>query len=224
MDYHKAERWLEKRGIIPEESFACALNYLAMGYQKNHKRTLDEVYAMLGIKKQHIFYWKNNPHSVQTKVMGKYKVIAKAGNVFKLDEQEKEILANKAGLSLLADGNFTAHLAELLSVYPDKKSRLRDMAMISDRMFRYIKSGKFLRKEALLALGISLGLEIDRLQIFMQKAGYCLSDSIHGDAVVKWILTDGKLTRSNPVMNINEVLDSLGLPLLMTRLKNESQN
>jgi hypothetical protein len=224
MDYSKAKKWLAARGIVLSESYACALQSLVIEYQKKHMCTLNEVYALIGIKKQYIFYWRNNPFSVQTKYKTKQNVINSAGKIFQLNNDEKENLANKAGFSLYADENFAAYLAEILSAHSNKESYLRDMAMISDRMFRYIKSGKFLRKEAVLALGISLNPEIDALHVFVKKAGYVLSDSIPGDAVVKWLLLNKKTGRTNPVMYINEVLENLKLPLLMTRIKNESQN
>ena len=88
-------------------------------------------------------------------------------------------------------------------------------------MLQYIKSHKQPSKETLLAIAISLGLGIDEIQHLLKKAGYALSPSLPNDAVVCWFLSgDRKTAGSVPVLfYINEVLDELKLPLLMTRLK-----
>ena len=45
-------------------------------------------------------YWRNQPASAQTKEMLKYKVIRRAGELFKLSGALTEELANRAGLSM----------------------------------------------------------------------------------------------------------------------------
>lgn len=64
----KLREWLLERGILLEESFTQSLVGLAMDYQQRYKiRNLDEVYQCIGIRKQLIAYWRNNPLSAQTK-------------------------------------------------------------------------------------------------------------------------------------------------------------
>lgn len=89
-------------------------------------------------------------------------------------------------------------------------------------MLRYIKSEKLPSKETLLAVAISLGVETAEIQRLLKAAGYALSASLPNDAVVLWLLKhDERESKSeSPLFHINEVLDELGLPLLMTRWKN----
>lgn len=76
-------------------------------------------------------------------------------------------------------------------------------------------------KQALLAIVIALsfpGSDIDRI---LRSYGYCLSESLAEDVVVKWYVNNS-LQRNNGaglLNEINDVLETMGLPLLMTRLK-----
>jgi hypothetical protein len=68
MDYKKTYEWLAQRGIELDESFAQSLGNLAKTYQKaNSIRKLDDVYKLIGTRKQYISHWENNPSSTQTK-------------------------------------------------------------------------------------------------------------------------------------------------------------
>lgn len=68
MTNKKVEKWLEERGIKLEESFSMALKRLAKAFQKeNGIKNIEEVYSLIGLKKQYLAYWVKNPHSVQTK-------------------------------------------------------------------------------------------------------------------------------------------------------------
>lgn len=68
MTNSKAEQWLEERDIKLEESFPMALKRLATIFQKeNGIKNIEEVYFLIGLKKQYIAHWLKNPHSVQTK-------------------------------------------------------------------------------------------------------------------------------------------------------------
>lgn len=88
-------------------------------------------------------------------------------------------------------------------------------------MFRYVKSGCIPTKETLIALAISLEMNIDEIQTLLQKAGYILSKSIAFDMVVKWLIKHDERKRKEQslIIYINYVLDELELPLLMTREK-----
>lgn len=89
--------------------------------------------------------------------------------------------------------------------------------MLSERMFRHIKSDYLPSKVSLLALAISLELTPDDIYYLMQKAGYVLSNSIAFDMVIKWLLENSQMKIS--LSYINDVLYELDLPLLMTREK-----
>lgn len=71
-----------------------------------------------------------------------------------------------------------------------------------------------------MAILISLALSLDEQQAILKKYGYCLSESVAADMVVRWFVdtyhnTDGvKL-----LFSINNALEEMGLPLLMTRIK-----
>jgi hypothetical protein len=141
--------------------------------------------------------------------------------LFKLNNDETEDLANKAGFSFCTDINFLQYFNNLLSKYPGKKCDLYDEAQVSERMFRYVKKGKYLSKWTLLALAITLGLKLDEIQVLLKKAGFFLSKSLPNDMIVIWLIehderTNKKISR---ISHINDVLYSLDMPLLMTRDK-----
>ena len=93
-------------------------------------------------------------------------------------------------------------------------------SLLSERMYRHIKSGRYLTKTSLLALTISLGCTIDEIHTVLQKAGYVLSESIVFDMVVLWLLQNaGGKKEKELLLCINDVLYELDLPLLMTRDK-----
>lgn len=173
----------------------------------------------MGCNKTDISRWKSNPCSTHSLcVSAKVSVVFNAAQLFNLSEDECESLANKAGLSLLYDENIS--LAMCLKDYNIKTGKLVRSASISERMFQYYRKGKKPTKQALLAILISLDLPIDEITILLRKYGYCLSESLPNDAVVLWFLKN-YYTQKNGVMSldsINEVLERLELPLLMTKL------
>lgn len=68
MTNKKVQQWLDDKGIKLQESFADALKALAKKFQKeNGIKNIEEVYALIGLKKQYLTYWANNPFSIQTK-------------------------------------------------------------------------------------------------------------------------------------------------------------
>ena len=71
-----------------------------------------------------------------------------------------------------------------------------------------------------MAIAIALNCSIDELRLILIKYGYCLSASIAADAVVKWYLdTYPRASGKDILIEINETLQCMGLPLLMTRIK-----
>lgn len=76
-------------------------------------------------------------------------------------------------------------------------------------------------KQALLAILTVLNFSVTDMDKPLRSYGYCLSESLAADAVVKWY-ADNSRQRDNGARllnEINEVLDKMGLPLLMTRIK-----
>lgn len=221
MDYGKTKKWLDDHGIILEESFYSAFSKLARSYKEtNDIRLLEEVYETLGVKKQSVSWWKHHPCSTQTKE-SKKQVIDSCKRVFQLNLEESEQLANKAGLSICGESDFQGHFRQLLGHRRGGYKSICEAANVSERMFQYIKSQKWPSKETLLAIAISLGLELNEIQLLLKKAGYTLSASLPNDAVVYWFLSSEKKKDGNRsvLFYINEVLEDLNLPLLMTRLK-----
>lgn len=68
MTNKKAEKWLKERGIVLQENFAVALKKMAKDFQKEHEiKNIENVYSLIGLKKQYLTHWLKNPNSVQTK-------------------------------------------------------------------------------------------------------------------------------------------------------------
>lgn len=152
----------------------------------------------------------------------KYEVIRAAAREFRLDTDEEERLANKAGLSMKADAYFQEYLISLIK----NKTRIKKLyehAQISERMFQYIKNGRIPTKQSLIAIAVSLELGLEEIKQLLSKAGYALSDSIAWDMIVAALLQQSETAGDycNAVARINNVLFDLGLPLLMTREKKE---
>lgn len=137
-------------------------------------------------------------------------------NFFRLEPGQAEALANSAGLSLTKG---TGSLTERLK-YSGKPKYLCAAAGISERMLRNYK--KIVpTKQALLAIVIALNFPVSDIDRILRSYGYCLSESLAADVVVKWYVNNS-LQRSSGaglLNEINDVLEKMGLPLLMTRLK-----
>jgi len=68
MTNEKVEEWLKERGIELEESFVDTVKRLAQSHKQAHGiKNVEEVYSLIGLKKQYLAYWKQNPSSAQTK-------------------------------------------------------------------------------------------------------------------------------------------------------------
>lgn len=90
--------------------------------------------------------------------------------------------------------------------------------MVSERMFRYYKE-LVPSKQVMLALSVSLAMQEEAVDALLRRYGYCLSDSIAGDAVVRWYVGQNGAEKSGErlLFEINWTLERMGLPLLMTR-------
>lgn len=75
-------------------------------------------------------------------------------------------------------------------------------------------------KQALLAILTVLNFSAADMDELLRSYGYCLSESLAADAVVRWY-ADNSRPRYNGaglLNEINDVLEKMGLPLLMTRI------
>lgn len=71
-----------------------------------------------------------------------------------------------------------------------------------------------------MAIVIVLELRIDEQQEVLRKYGYCLSESVAADMIVLWFSQNFPDRSGKDLLNdINEVLEKMGLPLLMTRIR-----
>ena len=62
------KEWLRQHNVVLSESFADALLKMAKEYKKaNGIRNLSEIYQKIGVSKECLYYWKNNPYGTQTK-------------------------------------------------------------------------------------------------------------------------------------------------------------
>lgn len=133
-NYKFINEWLEQRDIRLAAGFAETLRQYAKEYKKINNITLCEVYSRLDCTKQNISYWEIHCDSTQS---GKsiLRVIHSARELFGLNDDEAEKLANSAGLSLDYEGG---SLMEILN-YSGKVCELSANALISERMLRHYK-------------------------------------------------------------------------------------
>ncbi len=141
-------------------------------------------------------------------------MIDQAKHIFKLSDTETEVLANSAGLSLQYKGGY---IIDILG-YQGKLRTLCSNAMVSDRMLRLYKK-ETPTKQVILALCVVLDKNINEINEILHKYGYCLSNSIISDVVVKWYIktNSGKVSGKRLIFSINETLEKMGVPLLMTK-------
>ena len=68
MEDKKVEKWLYAKGIKLQESFSVALKNLAENYKKEHCiKNIENVYSLIGLRKQYLSYWRKNSNSSQSK-------------------------------------------------------------------------------------------------------------------------------------------------------------
>jgi|GEM_PF-554656 len=222
-------KWMREKGIVLEENFVFALERHIDHYKKSGV-SASSIYSMLEIKHQYMAKWRTNP-STLTKGNLKYKTILRAANLFGLSEIETEELANKAGLSITHLNDletaevqkneiFARHFNDIISTHNGKLKDLYDTAMVSERMFRYLRNGKHIKKEPLLAILLTLTQQIGTIQDCLKTAGFVLSKSLPNDTVIMWTIeNEPNYSETSFAYHINTTLDQLGLPLLMTRAK-----
>jgi hypothetical protein len=146
----------------------------------------------------------------------KQELIQSAARLFCLSETQKEELANKAGLSLQSDKNFTVKFRQIIKQSTKSCREIYEEAQVSERMFYLIKSGRIPTKTTLISLAITLDLDIEEIENLLKKAGYVLSKSIEFDLIIRWLITNNR-HKHNRIVEINEILNKLELPLLMTK-------
>lgn len=200
------KRFKTRKKFCGKSVFTC------LRIQKKNHLNLNEVYKMLGCSKQNISYWRMHSYSTQSK-KSLYEIIRRAEFLFDLSAEESETLFNSAGLSLEFEGGDPVKVLG----YHGKLTDLCRRAMISDRMLRLYKQ-KTPTKQTLTALAVVLNKNSGEIDELLHKYGYCLSDSIIADVVVKWYLKENKLNDGEIlIFSINETLEKMGLPLLMTK-------
>lgn len=145
-------------------------------------------------------------------------VIKNAAETFGLSEKECENLANKAGLSFCFSGK---NLKQTVAEYKGKYCDLLRTASVSERMFQYYMADREPTKQAL-AIAIALELSLREIDELLHGYGYCLSKSIPSDVVVSCFLKEKRMEGNGGHMlrEINQTLDELGLPVLMTKIYN----
>lgn len=90
-------------------------------------------------------------------------------------------------------------------------------------MVQYYIAGKEPTKQALIAIAIILEYNEIEIDLLLRKYGYCLSKSLANDAVVRWFLQSSDGYHCTKLLyNINETLDSLNMPMLMTKQINRN--
>ena len=147
----------------------------------------------------------------------RYKFILKCSQLFPLNLEETEELANKAGLSILyfdIDEGFPLFDTQWFC----SGRQLCHDANITERMLEYIKGGMRPSKETLLSIAISMGYRVEEIQKLMKTCGYVLSDSIPADRVVLYYLINNDVVGGTSlVWQINTILEELELELLGTK-------
>jgi hypothetical protein len=135
-----------------------------------------------------------------------------------LGEEEKESLANSAGLTLrFTEGDFFCAFSQFLLRHNIKSPPPE----ISERMFSHMKRDMIPQKNALLAVIADTRATPDEAKELLRRGGYVLSDSIAFDRIVGWILENVSESElgSTRTAYINEILENLGFPTLGTREK-----
>lgn len=62
------KEWLRQHNVVLAESFADVLMRMAKEYKKAYGiRTLSDIYQKIGVSKECLYYWKQNPYGAQTK-------------------------------------------------------------------------------------------------------------------------------------------------------------
>ncbi len=195
------------------------MSRLYVTIQRNIKKTgtkLGEIYCLLGCSKQNISYWET--HSFNSRFKNSVlDVIVNAKKLFDLSEGEKELLANRAGFTFLKS-NFS--LNDAISKYRGKLKMLYSNSLVTERMFRYYKSGSSITKPTLLSMSIILNLPFDEIEMLLKRYGYCLSKSLISDIVFLWFLNSeqNQNNRKELLYKINETLYEMELPILATRM------
>lgn len=210
-NYKFINDWLAERELSLANSFAATLREKAKEFAIKNGVKLCEVYSLLGCSRQNVSYWELHSDSTQSRHSIR-NVIERAERLFELNADEAETLANSAGLSLSFEGG---DLLKDLG-YEGRKCDLCRGAVISERMLEYYK--KTPTKQALIAIAVYLKLTVCEMNRLLKRYGYCLSESSAADAVTVWFMkTCSDISGAALLEEINDVLEKMGLPLLMTR-------
>lgn len=174
------------------------------------------VYERLGFTKTDLSRWSGNPYTTHATVKEhKLRVVRSAQALMGLSAEEAEKLANRAGLSLCEPEDV---LVDLLRSCSRQQKRLIATYAVSERMLQYYGRGKTPTKQALMSIAVLMGMKEDQTQRLLNGYGFCLSKSLISDAVVRWFTqTNYKNNTVDMLNDINETLERMGLPMLMTK-------
>lgn len=112
----------------------------------------------------------------------------------------------------------TGSLAFLLKKCGSGQRRQIYHLAVSERMVQYYLLGKVPTKQALLAIAVILELPMNGMGELLRDYGYSLSHSLANDAVVRWFWeNEHDMSGADLLYAINDTLDCLKLPLLMTK-------
>ncbi|MDE6025022.1 MAG: hypothetical protein K2G45_06190 [Lachnospiraceae bacterium] len=169
---------------------------------------------MLGCNKTDVSRWENNPCSTHVSVTDKKrKVVKKTMDLLELGEKKAEQLISRAGLTLEKEGS---SIKDAIVSYDGHIGAFAAKSQISERMLQYYKNGKIPTKQVILAMAITLEYTVEEIQWLLRNNGFCLSKSLPNDVVVLWGLQE--LPRDGLFLyRINEILEDLELPMLMTK-------
>lgn len=220
----KVQEWMSAHDIIMEESFSEALHRYAIIVKNRNSLLLEDTYHIFGCNKTDVSRWQKNPHSTHRAVKRKKLiVIDSVAKYMDFDNAEKEVFANKAGLSCFLEreqrANETVNMQQLLTMYQGSIKELSNHSLVSERMLEYYKTGREPAKQALLAVLIALRCPQHKMKGILHAHEYCLSASVPADAVVLWYLNHLPCDY-HALYEINQTLESLNLPLLMTKQNN----
>lgn len=150
------------------------------------------------------------------------KVIKFVEETFELTAEERDKLFKSAGLTCSKNENFNIYLKVLIQNWEIKNNnKIKDVANISERMLNYFVNNRIPNKNSVLAIGISMNMDLKELENFLNQAGYTLSDSFVVDLVVKEYLKN-KQGNKKILEEINNLLFEFRISPLMTREKSDN--
>lgn len=165
-----AHLWLKQRGVCIEQNFYETFEHLVDDYMLLHPgMTLSELYSQLGISKQSLYWWRKHHDSVQSKHRYKQNFFIKVAEFFKLSENQAEMFANQAGMSLKRKKDFNVDFRNMVLSFRGGIKHLCESTLISERMMEYFMCNSVWHipsKPCVTAVAIALGQSELEIQSF----------------------------------------------------------